>query len=426
MSEFRYFTSQLYQSGSTPNPVIAEIPFTNVAFDAQLNSIGTFTGEVLLSGLDFVSNSSGLLTDKMNIFNGTQPGQTILWIDYNGVLIWSGVIWQREWDTSTQILKITGQEMLSYFKRRKITDTLSFPSSSLISNSSDPVLIANYLMTYYAQGKDSSFPKTHGNIGLLAESSPATDHLSITREYFDFELKEIYQAVKDLSDGLDSNTTDPYFDFVIKPSYNSNNLPVNTLHFMIPNDSSNTVALQFPGNLVEYSYTEDGSSMVNTLFGLGYGSNALKTIAVATDDASVYPTYWGSISSYGNGALLEDSASFIDIQNLGLLETSTLGQLNALSHAPTTIQAVIAPYVDPYLGTFNLGDDANILIIDDMFPNGFPYTSAGSVFPGIYNALWRVVAISVQPGEDKESRVTITLSQPYVNFGNVTQKTVTG
>ena len=83
MADFRYFTTALYQSGSTPNSIIAELPLTAVSFDTQLNSIGSFTGELLLSGMDAA---------KLNIFNGTNPGQTCLYVDYNGQIIWGGVI----------------------------------------------------------------------------------------------------------------------------------------------------------------------------------------------------------------------------------------------------------------------------------------------------------------------------------------------
>ena len=71
---FRYVTTNLYQSGSSANPIIAELPFTNVNFTQQLNSIGTFQGEVLLSGI----NSTNL-----NVYDGTIPGKTILWVIYN-------------------------------------------------------------------------------------------------------------------------------------------------------------------------------------------------------------------------------------------------------------------------------------------------------------------------------------------------------
>ena len=406
MSDFRYFTTQLYQSGSTPNPILAELPFTNVSFDAQMNSIGSFTGDILISGLDVINNNGNIIS-KLNVFNGTLPGKTALYVEYNGQLIWSGIIWQREWDSNTQMLKISGQEMLSYFKRRRIVDNITYTNT-------DPAVMANYLLTNYAQGK------THGNIGL--QPSSTTTGLSVSRSYFNFELKEIYQAVKDLSDGLDSTSSNPFFDFMIRPSYDSNNRIINTLVLGNPYfnfNVSGVTAFNFPGNIVEYTFSENGSTATNMLYGLGYGANTNKVMAKAADDSTAYfSTYgiYGSISSMGNAALLEDSANFIDIADIGLLESTTLGQLNAVSAPPTTIQLVIAPYTDPYLGTFYVGDFVKLIINDDMFPNGFTATP-----PGTFNIFWRIVAISVAPGENGPSRVTVTLSQPIVNYGTVTQ-----
>lgn len=413
MANFSYLTTALYQSGSTPNPIIAEIPFTKVTFDIQLNSIGTFSGEVLLSGLDPMVRNA--------VLQGTAPAQTCLYVDYGGELIWGGVIWQRSYDSSTQILTITGNEMLSYFQRRKITplNTTKYNSggsqpTSIVYTNVDICTVANDLMVNYSQSVNYPVkvsgtwtPQTiTGNIGLIG--STATSGLAVTRTYYDFELKEIYQAVKDLSDGLDNSTPDGagYFDFWIVPSYNSSKQIIKTLKLApYVTGGAYTSVFQFPGNLVEYTYPEDGTTAANALFGLGYGSNANKTIAVALDNSV---DFGGSIAvGTGTAAILEDSASFIDIQDTGLLQASSLGHLNAVSQPPVTVQVVLPPYVDPLLGTYNVGDFARLIINDDRFPSGYDYAG------------WRIAAISVEPGEDGASRVTVTLSRSVWNYGTV-------
>ena len=410
MSDYRYFTTALYQSGSTPNSIIAELPLTAVSFDTQLNSIGSFTGEMLLSGMDAA---------KLNIFNGTNPGQTCLYVDYNGTIIWGGVIWMREYDSTTQILKITGQEMLSYFKRRKITplNTTYYGSTppTSINYSGDICTIANDLIVNYTQSV--TFPNqgntVKGNIGL--QSSSTTSGYTVTRTYFDYELKEVYQAVKDLSDGLDSSSGNPYFDFLINYTYDSSGRPVKHFTMLIPSSATVKAVFQFPGNLVEYVYTQDATNAANALWGLGYGKNSSKIIALALDNQHSYDPAGSINSTSGNAAILEDTASFIDIEDSNLLNATNAGQLNARTGitlptvgnpkitAPEVVQVVIPPYVDPYLGTFNVGDYARLVIIDDLFPAGYDYNN------------WRIGAISVEPGEDKESRVTVTLSRAVYN-----------
>ena len=414
MSDFRYYTTALYQSGSTPNSIIAELPLTNVSFDSQLNSIGSFTGEILLSGAD---------ATKLNIFNGTNPGQTCLYVDYGGQIIWGGVIWNREYNSTTQMLTITGQEMLSYFKRRKITPlSTSYYNSggvtptSVTYSSVDVCTVANDLIVNYAQ--QVNFPNqggtVYGNIGL--QGTTFTLGLNVTRTYFDFELKEVFQAIKDLSDGLDATTQAPFFDFFINYTYDTSGRPIK--HFVMnnPTSASTTAVFQFPGNLVEYQYNQDATNTANALWGLGYGKNASKLIALALDNNY---SYSGSINSTnGNAAILEDTASFIDIADQNLLQATNLGQLNARSgvtlpsggnpviSAPEVLQVVLPPYVDPYLGTYKSGDYARVIIIDDLFPSGYD------------TSFWRIVGISVEPGEDKESRVTVNLSKAIYNLGN--------
>jgi hypothetical protein len=413
MADFRYITTALYQNGSTPNSVICELPLTNVSFDTQLNSIGSFTGEILLSGVDYT---------KLNIYNGTNPGQTCLYVDYGGTIIWGGIIWAREYDSQSQILKITGQEMLSYFTRRKITplnNSTTYGNASTSGNISysnvDVCTVANDLIVNYAQ--NVTFPSqggtVKGNIGL--QGSSHTSGYNITRTYFDFELKEVFQAVKDLSDGLDASLQVPFFDFYINYTYDSSGRPVK--HFQMANPYATainpTTVFQFPGNLVMYSYNQDASNTANALWGLGYGKNSSKIIALALDNNY---SFGGSINSTnGNAAILEDTANFIDIEDNTLLQATTLGQLNARSGitigsspvitAPEVLQVVIPPYVDPYLTTYNAGDFARVIIIDDLFPSGYDTVN------------WRIVSITVDPGEDKESRVTVTLSRAIYNLG---------
>jgi len=413
MSDFRYFTTALYQSGTTPNSILAELPLTAVSFDTQLNSIGSFTGELLLSGLDAA---------KLNVFSGTNPGQTCLYVDYGGQIIWGGVIWLREYDSTTQTLKITGQEMLSYFKRRKITplNTTYYgtsPTPTSINYTGDICTIANDLIVNYAQSV--TFPSqggtVKGSIGL--QSSSTTSGYSVTRTYFDYELKEVYQAVKDLSDGLDSSSGNPYFDFVITYTYDSSGRPVKHFTMYIPSSATTTAVFQFPGNLVEYIYNQDATSAANALWGLGYGKNANKIIALALDNQYSYDPAGSINSTSGNAAILEDIASFIDIEDSSLLGATNAGQLNArtgITHpltgnpvisAPEVVQVVLPPYNDPYLGTYKVGDFARLVIIDDLFPAGYDYSE------------WRIGSISVEPGEDGASRVTVSLSRAVYNQG---------
>jgi len=369
--EFRYVLTKVYQSGGTPNPIIAELPFTNVNFTQQLNSIGTFQGEVLLSGL----NSANL-----NVYNGTIPGQVILWVLYADPTslvfspVWSGVVWNREYNSATQRLSITAQEMLSLYQRRRVTTTKTYVAQ-------DPTYIA-YNLLQFTEGV------TYGNTGLTYNS--VSSGLSTSRTYNAYEYKPVYQAIKDLASS--------FFDFKIKP-YNSSGNLVNQFEIGVPlgtaYSASSTYApvFQFPGNVISYRFPEDGQSAANQLYGLGYGANNTKLIASAVDTAK-----------YTDGfPLLQDTANYTDIADINLLKNVTLGQLNAISYPPTTIEVVIPTYIDPVFPLYQIGDYVRFDIQDDYFPSGVSFGSSGDAL--------RIVAISVNPGENGPSNITLTLTR---------------
>ena len=364
---FRYVTTNIYQSGSTPNPVIAELPFTGVNFTQQLNSIGTFQGNVLLSGI----NSTNL-----NVYNGTTPGKTILWVIYNDTEssnsypVWSGVIWNREYDSENQTLFITAQEMLSLYQRRRISDTKTYTTQ-------DPTYIAQNLMQY-------TEAKSYGKTGLTY--SVPSSSFSTTKTYNNYEFKSVYQAVKDLAQN--------FFDFAIIPYLSSGNL-VNEFTIGLPlgatysSSDPTSAVFQFPGNVVSYRFPEDGISAANRLYGLGYGANSKKLTTTAVDSAK-----------YTDGfPLLEDAVNYIDIGDQTLLNNTTLGHLNAVSYPPTTVEIVIPTYVDPYYYThYSIGDTVQVRITDDYFPSGL-------------SLILRIVGMSVNPGENGPDRVTLTLTR---------------
>ena len=389
-NDYRYVTTQLYQSGSTPNPVIAELPFTRVNFTSQLSTVGTFTGELLLSGID---------ASTLNVDAGTTPGKVALYVFKGSAIYWSGIIWNREWDSSTQILKITAQEMISYYQHRRIS---GFTSSSfynanaggtgiggLVYTAQDPITILSDILT----GANAI---SHGNIGILEYGSSSSGG-SVTRTYFDFEMKSVYQAWKDLS------TSSTFFDFNISSQQTSSGIVNQLFVYSLTTgatysaSSVSSINLQFPGNLVSYNYVEDGSRVANRVWGVGYGANQNRLIT---------PYY--DTDKLGTGKtwpLLEDTVNAIDVINLNLLNAITSGKLAAISYPPTTIQAVIPSYIDPTYDKYNLGDQVKLMITDDRFP------SPSSGTPGL-SAIYRIIGIDTEPGEDGPDRITLTLNLP--------------
>jgi hypothetical protein len=230
---------------------------------------------------------------------------------------------------------------------------------------------------------------TGGNIGILIGSE--LSGILVDRTYYNYELKTVLSALQDLS----QQTTG--FDFNIQVAYDGGGNPIKTLRLSYPQSgtrysptSLTAPVFEFPaGNVIQYSYPEDGGSAANTIYVSGAGSNEGKQIITSTDPAKLADGW----------ALLEDSINYSDITDQAVLTSLGSGKIAAVSYPPTTMQIVAPPYQNPILGSYSVGDDIRVRITDDRFPTGLDST-------------YRLMALSVQAGEAAGERVTLTLSLP--------------
>jgi len=361
---YRYLLADLLT-----NEIVAELPLTGVAFTQQLNQAGTFTAHLLLSGINPAA---------FNVDDSTIPGHNCIYVDRDGVLIWGGIIWGRSYNSTSQTLTIQAQEFISYFAHRRIAQDVSFTGI-------DQLVIAKTLV-------EDAQDVPYGDIGVIYNSEgETTSGVLIDRVYYNYELKTVFNAVQDLSRQSDG------FDFHIDVYYDPiTDLPVKAFNTYYPKvgetwtpTNPSALVFDFPaGNIVEYEYPEDGSLVANRIYALGAGSNEGKLISIASD-ATKFAEGW---------PLLEEQANYSDVTDQTMLDNVAAGQVLAMSYPPTTLTIVAPPYVDPVLGSYEVGDDARIMITDSRFPNGL-------------DEVYRIVALSVQPGEDGPERVTLTLTQ---------------
>jgi hypothetical protein len=358
-TSYRYLFADLLT-----NEILAELPITGVSFTQQLNTAGTFSAHLQLSGL----NAEGL-----NVANGTIPGRTAIYVDRSGVLVWGGVLWNRDYSSANQTLTFQAREFESYFERRKITTTQVFTNA-------DQLTIANTLI-------NNAQATVAGNIGV--NTTIATSGVLVNRTYYGYELKNVYSALQDLSKQSDG------FDFNIRVAYDGGGNPIKNLVLSYPKSgttysptSLSAPTFIFPsGNVVEYIYPEDGSIAANTVYALGAGSNEGKLIATSQDT-----------SKLSNGwPLLEQEANYSDITDATVLANLAVGQITATSYPPTTLKVVAPPSQNPVFGTYVIGDEVRVIITDNRFPTTL-------------DAIYRLVALSVTPGEDGPERITLTLT----------------
>lgn len=358
MASYRYLFADLLT-----NSILAELPITGVNFTQQLNSIGTLTGHLLLSGVDSTTT---------NVINATIPGRTAIYVDRDGALVWGGIIWNRTFTSKDQVLNISAREFESYFEKRVITSTTAYTNT-------DQLTIAQALIT-------NAQAISGGNIGVSVGTE--TSGVLISKTYYGYELKNVFSAIQDLS------KSNAGFDFNVYVYYDSNNNPAKLLRLGYPRYgktySSTSVSqpvIELPGNIVAYEYPEDGTGTANYVYATGAGSNEGKTISTAIDGTKIAAGW----------PVLEMAANYSDQTDATLLGNLAAGQVAAISSPPVRIKAVIPTYADPIFGTYEIGDDIRIRITDDRFPTGL-------------DTYYRLTAYNVTVGEDGPEEVTLTLA----------------
>lgn len=106
--EYRYFVHDLMS-----NALLAEIPFRSVSYSRSLTEAGTFTGDIAV--IDDTYN--------LSLYENTLPAKTALYVVRNGVCVWGGIIWARNYSLIDKVLSVSAAEFTSYLSHRVVWKT---------------------------------------------------------------------------------------------------------------------------------------------------------------------------------------------------------------------------------------------------------------------------------------------------------------
>lgn len=343
MAEYTYLAYDLLT-----NTPLAELPLSGVGFNRTLNGAGEAGGKLKLSDPK---------VRKGDPITATEPCRTALYVDRDGVIVWGGIIWTRQYDPVAETLTLGANEFWSYFRRRFITDALAY--SDL-----DQLTIARSLITW-AQSKPN------GNIGVQLDTTLSGVNRDLIS--YSYELKPVAEAVEDFATG------DNGFDFNIDVAY-ENGVPAKTLRFGYPRLgralSEGSIMFEFPGNALEPEWDEDGSETANAMYlqGEGEGEGMVRSVIKSADmlDAG-FP-------------LLDGQMAFKDTSDQTVLDDMARSIAKARKAAVSVPKMRVRANVDPVLGTYIPGDDARIRLTSNRFPTGL-------------DTVMRIVEIGVNPPE---------------------------
>lgn len=345
MATYRYLLTNL-----VTNVVIAELPLTGVQYAQSLNDAGEFNGQLLLSD-ERIANTLG----TSSIDYSTMPARTGLYIERNGTIVWGGVIWSRSYTSQSAVMSLAGREFESYYGRRRITNTTVFGPDT------DQFTVIKTLI-------DNANAVLHGDIGITT-TDITTCGVTIPDVFavYDYERRNLLDTVSDLA-----KQEPPYgFDFHVDVGYDSNKNLTRKFQLFYPHKGNDYATnqfsplLEFPGSIVAYSYPENGSAVVNTLYGFGAGSSD-----------SQYVSSQQSSDSFVNGfPLLEDTASYSQIPDPRVVDNLTRAAVLAKDKPVVVMEATWVPTVDsvsgmevaPSITDISMGDQVRIRIKDDRF-----------------------------------------------------------
>ena len=115
---YRYFTTDLVS-----NTLLAEIPFEGVSFSRALKGAGDFSGKIPVIDK----------TASYSLYDSTMPGKTALYVTRNGICVWGGIIWSRNYSLTSRELDVNAAEFTSYFHRRRVWKTWSHNLGATLS-----------------------------------------------------------------------------------------------------------------------------------------------------------------------------------------------------------------------------------------------------------------------------------------------------
>lgn len=400
---------------------LGRLPLAGVSFGSQLLNPGTLTGTIDI-GDPAIQNLSPI--------DITAPGRTLLCVDYQGALVWSGIVWSRDYKfagDATRKLTVTATEVWSFFNSRvQATDYSAPPFSGITGPSTempiwdassafsdannvwDPVLIAWQILSDALT--QVPFGNIIGGMGIAANSfttpaaylasgtqTPTGDYLSINYPYASL------QQVSTMISQLAGNGLGVGFDYGVDVAYSggTGSPPVATVNLSYPRRgrtyAQNGLVLNC-GQAISYDIPEDGTQAGNTIYEQG-SSGSLNV------SQNIQPLNGG----YPILEQIKSRANITSANMLNILAVQGIADLAILSYPVATPVVTTDLFSGPIpLGQFVVGDDCRWVIpqatgtggvFDPRFPNGV-------------DTEFRIIGWQATVNDAGQSTLAFTLSLP--------------
>lgn len=398
MADYRYLCANL-----VTNQIIAEIPFTGVSYSQELNSAGSFSGHILLTDI----RETDLPIDA-----ATTPSSVALYVERNGQLVWGGIIWSRTYDSQTQALVIGAREFESYYEHRVLQFGAKTGTQPRVYDYTGAWTYNTDIFTVIQDCLNAvhGWQLPNSDIGIIVPTNTLGQTVGDVATQYGYKIQDFeFRPVLDVLRALSQQTNGQGgFDFNIDVAYAAGGTITKTMELTARRgtvwSSTSTTApmLEFPGNMVAYSYPEDGTSVANVTYGQGDGGSG----GIWYNNPS-FNSFTGlkSVSSKltANMPLLERVVPVVNERNPNVVASLTQAAVEAWIYPITTLTCTWDSIDDPQIGTFKTGDQFRIRITDERFPNTNEF-------------IYRLSKFEVEAGENNPERIIATFVNPLA-FG---------
>lgn len=337
------------------NQVLDELPLHGVSLDRIINKPGNFGGS---------SNLDNDILDNDSLKAATTPGRTALYVYRDDLIVWGGIIWSRVYQSQAKSIQLTAQTFESYAWRR-----IFRPGKKIVYNEAQCSIIRKL----WQDLQDFEF----ANIGVQLPRTSLLPTGDIVREMTvqPWHFKTYGQYIDDPLMGF-SNSPEWTIECFEEGGTPTKRLNIGYPRLGAPLEFTELV-LSYPGNILNYYWTENTADSANRTWATGDGDEAAIKVGFAQNLSSMnagYPVLDSVINHAGvTKQTTIDSHARKDLTKLGIPRLSQQFQVSAEE--------------SPVFGTYSIGDDA-LLEIEDPW--------AGNLSSSV-----RVVGWSVTPSSSE-------------------------
>lgn len=316
------------------NQIVSELPFTGASYEKNVSKTGS-------ADLSLIINDETL---EMNPNAFTIPGRVGVYIFRNQKVMWGGIIFKRQYDSSSRQLRLTCKSFEEYFYRIIQRYTLSWSSTEQLD-------IAREFI---------SKNKAHSNVLIDMDMTTVTG-MKRERNMYDFEFKTVGEELERLSSllkGFDWNV-----DVYTEPTTNELK---RTLNFYYPTKGKSKddtdLLFEFPGSIREFTLSDDAEGGATKIYGIGAGEGESQLWAEKDSQASTplverFPP-------------LEKTKSYKSVSVMSTLQSHIDSDMEKEESPVTVIEVTLRGdgEGEHEVGTYDVGDWARFRIDDPFLP----------------------------------------------------------